>query len=192
MLYIFIYKVFAWIEAYKGWTWRSGSGPGWGRGRRSKCVIYCHNLPLHIVRHALSSIVSYHTLCYSANSFYFCLFCSKNSDVIVFIKSNKKCKGSLQKKTVKRVTSSLKVGRLETKNHIIFEKKNSDMKGRCKNQFWYKTIGFIEKCLNEVILWILYVYWSIWYIFQLDFGRNRFFSEYKLGILCHYFLGVGR
>ena len=36
------------------------------------------------------------------------------------------------KKTVKRVTSSLKVGRYETKNHILFEEKNSDMEGRYK------------------------------------------------------------
>ena len=45
-------------------------------------------------------------------------------------------KGSLQKKeTVKRVTSSLKVGRYDMKNHILFEEKNSDMEGRYKNQF---------------------------------------------------------
>ena len=40
---------------------------------------------------------------------------------------------AFKKKTVKRVTSSLKVGRWETKNHILFEEKNSDMEGRCKN-----------------------------------------------------------
>ena len=32
MLYIFIYKVFAWIEAYKGWTWRRGVVVGQGGG----------------------------------------------------------------------------------------------------------------------------------------------------------------
>ena len=93
----------------------------------------------------------------------------------------------------KKSALSLKVGSKEIQNYILFEKKSSDMKSRCKNQFWFKTIEFIEKCfLNEVILWILYVYWSIWYIFQLDFGPNRVFSESNLGILCHYFLGVGR
>ena len=38
----------------------------------------------------------------------------------------------------------------------------------------------------------LYEYWSIWYIFQPDFGQNRAFSELIMGILRHYFLGVGR
>ena len=33
-------------------------------------------------------------------------------------------------KTVKRVTLSLKVGRWETKNHILFEEKIHDMEGR--------------------------------------------------------------
>ena len=38
------------------------------------------------------------------------------------------------RKKVKRVTSSLKVGRFETKNYILFEEKNSDMEGRYKNK----------------------------------------------------------
>ena len=56
-----------------------------------------------------------------------------------------------KKRTVKRVTSSLKVGRQETKNHILFEEKNSDMEGRYKNKLCQEMYGFLEKWfLNEV------------------------------------------
>ena len=38
----------------------------------------------------------------------------------------------------------------------------------------------------------LYEYWSIWCIFQLDFGQKGFIRESNFGILRHYFLVVGR
>ena len=60
---------------------------------------------------------------------------------------------AFKKKTVKRVTLSLKVGRWMTKNHILFEEKNSDMEGRYKNKFCYEIYGFLEKWfLDEAII----------------------------------------
>ena len=41
--------------------------------------------------------------------------------------------------------SKEQVGRQETKNHILFEEKNSDMEGTSKNQFYYKIYGFLEE-----------------------------------------------
>ena len=67
------------------------------------------------------------------------------------------------------------------------------MEGRCINEIYYEIYGFLEKWfLDEAIIQILYEHWSIWYIFQLDFGQNRAFSELIMGILSHYFVGVGR
>ena len=58
-----------------------------------------------------------------------------------------------KKKTVKRVTLSLKVGRYVTKNHISFEEKISDMEGRYKNQFCQEIFAFLQKWfLNEVFI----------------------------------------